>query len=131
LKQKVINANATNVSLSSFTLLCFLRVLETDVHLITLVFKAIFGIRRKFQKSDDEEKTTKNLRHCLILQVQGAFTSHFRKAKSELTLTVSTRVVLRPSKLDLVVIYDKPVRYSVFVLRVWKYPTPNANKQYI
>ena len=38
---------------------------------------------------------------------------------------------MRRSKLDLVVIYGKPVRYSVFVLRVWKYPTPNANKQYI
>ena len=39
--------------------------------------------------------------------------------------------MMRPSKLHLVVIYGKPVRYSVFVLRVWKYPTPNANKQYI
>ena len=38
---------------------------------------------------------------------------------------------MRRSKLDLVVIYGKPVRYSVFVLRVWKYPTPNANKQYV
>jgi len=38
---------------------------------------------------------------------------------------------MRPSKLDLVVIYGKPVRYRVFVLRVWIYPTPNANKQYI
>ena len=39
--------------------------------------------------------------------------------------------MMRPSKLDLVVIYVKPLRYSVFVLRVWKYPTPNANKEYI
>jgi hypothetical protein len=38
---------------------------------------------------------------------------------------------MRLSKLDLVVIYGKPVRYSVFVLRVWKYAAPNANKQYI
>jgi len=30
--------------------------------------------------------------------------------------------MMRPSKLDLVVIYGKPVRYSVFVFRVWKYP---------
>ena len=38
---------------------------------------------------------------------------------------------MRRSKLHLVVIYSKPLRYSVFVLRVWKYPTPNANKQYV
>jgi hypothetical protein len=25
----------------------------------------------------------------------------------------------------------KPVRYSVFVITVWKYPGPNANKQYV
>ena len=30
LKQKVINTNAINVSLRSFTSLCFLRVLATD-----------------------------------------------------------------------------------------------------
>ena len=39
--------------------------------------------------------------------------------------------MMRSSKLDFVVIYGKLVRYSVFVLRVWKYPNPNANKQYI
>ena len=39
--------------------------------------------------------------------------------------------MMRLSKLDLVVIYGNPVRYSVFVLRVWKYPNPNANKPYI
>jgi len=39
--------------------------------------------------------------------------------------------MMRPSKLDLVVIYGKPVKYRVFVLRVSKYPTPNANKQFI
>jgi len=37
----------------------------------------------------------------------------------------------RLSKLDLVVIYGEHMRYRVFVFRVWKYPTPNANKQYI
>jgi len=37
---------------------------------------------------------------------------------------------MRPSKFDLVVTYGKPVRYRVSVLRVWKYPNPNANKQY-
>jgi len=39
--------------------------------------------------------------------------------------------MIRPSKLDLLVIYGKPVRYRFFVLKIWKYPTPNVNKQYI
>ena len=36
--------------------------------------------------------------------------------------------MMRPSKLDIAVINGKPVRYSVFELRVWKYPNPNAYK---
>jgi hypothetical protein len=39
--------------------------------------------------------------------------------------------MMRLSKLDIMVIYVKTVRYSVFVLRVWNYPNPNVNKQYI
>ena len=39
--------------------------------------------------------------------------------------------MMRLSMLDLVVIYGKPDRYSAFVFRAGKYPTSNANKQYI
>jgi len=55
LKQEVINTNALNVSLRSFTPLCFLRVLATDVQSITLYSNAIFGIWRKIQNVALEE----------------------------------------------------------------------------
>jgi len=55
LKQKVINTNSINVSLRSFTPLCFLRVLATDIQSITLDNNAIVGIRRKLQNVALEE----------------------------------------------------------------------------
>jgi len=55
LKQKVINTNALNVSLRSFTPLYFLRVLTTDVQSITLDSNAVVGIRRKLQNVALEE----------------------------------------------------------------------------
>ena len=55
LKQKMINTNALNVLLRSFTPLCFLRVLATDVQWITLDSNAVVGIRRKLQKVALEE----------------------------------------------------------------------------
>jgi hypothetical protein len=55
LKQKAINTNALNVLLRSFTPLCFLRVLTTDVQSITLDSNPIVGIGRKLQKVALEE----------------------------------------------------------------------------
>jgi len=49
LKQEVINTNALNVSLRSFTPLCFLHILATDVQSITLYSNAIVGMRKKLQ----------------------------------------------------------------------------------
>ena len=55
LKQKMINTNALNVLLRSFTPLCFRRVLATDVQSITLDSNPIVGIGRKLQKVALEE----------------------------------------------------------------------------
>jgi len=49
LKLEVKNTKDLNVSLRSFTPLCFLRVLATYVQSITIYSKAIVGIRRKLQ----------------------------------------------------------------------------------
>ena len=68
------------------------------------------------------------------MYVPGVSPLHISFSKSKFRtdfLTVSTHVMIRPSKLDLLVIYGKPVRYRFFVLEIWKYPTPNVNKQYI
>ena len=68
------------------------------------------------------------------MYVPGVSPLHISFSKSKFRtdfLTVSTQIMMRPSKLDLLRIYGKPVRYSIFLLRVWKYPTPNMNKEYI
>jgi hypothetical protein len=55
LKQKVINTNAINVSLRSFTPRCFLDILATYVPSMTLDSNAIVGMREKLQNIALEE----------------------------------------------------------------------------